>query len=215
MLILCIVGTLNLITGLIGDILSLNIGGLLLFVLDILIVVGMWITFANAKKKKQSSKGLSLIRVPYIIQFVFSVFTFVGNLVVWIFTFNILSLIIGIISFVLSCVCFASVKNMLNLAISVNRDLTVAGRKAGVAAAVIMIISAAFTFTESIVSFLTLEAIKAVLEDAGLPAFITSLLGGGGVLTLVVAAVTFLVGICGALVMIKYGKGLKKARGEV
>lgn len=35
MLILCIVGTLNLITGLIGKILSFDIGGILLFVLEI------------------------------------------------------------------------------------------------------------------------------------------------------------------------------------
>ncbi len=215
MLILCIIGTINLITGLIGDIISLNIGGLLLFVLDILIVIGMWITFANAKRKKLSTKGISLIRVPYIIQFVFSVFSFVGNLVVWFITLNVISLVVGIISFIISCVCFASVKNMLNLARSINGDLSVTGKKAGIAAAVIMIISASITFLQSVVSYLTMAAITELLKSKGAPEFLVSLLGGGGIMVLVVAAVTFLVGICGAIVMIKFSKALKKAHGEV
>lgn len=59
MLILCIVGTINLITGIIGKILSFDISGILLYVLEILIVIGMWITFVNAKRKNLSSKGIS------------------------------------------------------------------------------------------------------------------------------------------------------------
>lgn len=215
MLILCIVGTVNLITGLISDILSLNIGGLLLFVLDILIVIGMWITFANAKKKKLSPKGISLIRVPYTIQFVFSVFSFIGNLVVWFFTLNVINLLVGIVSFIMSCVCFASVKNMLVLAESINKDVSVKGKKAGIAAAVIMIISATITFLQSVIGYVTLAALTKLLEDKGAPKFLVSLLGGGGVMVLVVAAITFLVGICGAIVMIKLSKNLKKAHGEV
>lgn len=211
MLILCIVGTLNLISSLVGKVISLNIGGLLLYVLEILIVVGMWITFANAKKKKLSTKGISLIKVPYIIQFVFSVFSFVGNLILWFLTLNIIKLVIGTITFIINCICFSSINKTLQLAYDINCDKSVANRKAGVFSAVIMIISAAFTLISDIVGYVTIEAIKEALANLGVPKIIMTLLAGGGVMTIVVAAVTFVVGISGAIVMLQFGKKVKEA----
>lgn len=213
MLVLCIIGTLNLISTLIGDILSLNISGLLLFVLDILIVVGTWVTFANAKKKKLSSKGISLIRVPYIIQYVFSVFSFVTNLIVWILTLNIVSLLIGLVTFVFQCICFSSVNKTLKLARDIYMNKSVAGRKSGSFAAVMMIISASLTLISEIVGFVMLESIKAALQGSGMPSFIMTLLGTGGIITVVVSVVSFLVNISGAVVMLQFGKKIKQING--
>lgn len=211
MLILCIVGTINLITGLIGKILSLDIGGILLFALEILIVVGMWLVFVNSKKKKLSAKGVSLIRIPYVIQFVFSVIAFVVNMAIWIITLNVIGLIIGIISFIFQCICFNSVNKTLILARDINSDNSVAGRKAGYFAAIIMIISAVFELIGEIVNFVILEALKAALEAVLGDTFLSVLLGGGGAITIVVAVITFLVGICGAIVMLQFGKKVKEA----
>lgn len=211
MLILCIIGTLNLITSLADKILTLNIGGLFLYVLEMLIVIGMWVTFANAKRKNLSTKGISLIKVPYVIQFVFSVFSFVGNLVLWFVTMNIVSLLVGIITFILQCICFSSINKTLQLAYDINKDKSVANRKSGSFAAIMMIISAAFTLIGEIVEYFTLEIIKEALAQFGAPEIIMTLLGSGGEITVVVAVITFIVSISGAIVMLQFGKKVKEA----
>lgn len=212
MLILCIVYTINLVTGLVGKIITLDIGGLLLYVLEILIVVGIWITFANAKKKKLSSTGISLIRVPYIIQFVFAVLGFAGNLLIWIFTLNIISLIIGLITFIFQCICFSSVNKTLKLARDINQNKSVIGRKAGSFAAIVMIIYAVLNLISEIVGYITLAAISAALEGTAF-AWLGSLIGGGGIMVIVVAVVAFLASISGAIVMLQFGKKIKVING--
>ena len=213
MLILCIVYTVNLFTGLIGKIVSLDIGGLLLFILDILIVIGIWITFANAKKKKLSSKGISLIRVPYVIQFVFSVFGFIANLVFWILTLNVISLIFGIITFIFQCICFSSVNKTLLIARDINQNKSVRGRKAGSFAAIMMIIYAVLNLINEIIGMVVLAALKEALSKLGLPEIILNLLGAGGAMAIVVMIVSFIASISGAIVMLQYGKKIKQING--
>lgn len=212
MLIFCIVSTLNLVTSLIGNIISFDISGILLMVLDILIVIGLWIAYANAKKKNLTTKGISLVRVPYVIQFIFSCFTFVGELVISIITLNILGLLLDILSFVFTCICFSSVNKTLLLAADINKDLPVAGRKAGSFAAIVMIISASLTLIKEIVSYITLAALLAVVGSE-LPALepLLNMLAGGGTMTIVSAVVTFIVSISAAIVILQFGKKVKEA----
>lgn len=215
MLIVCIVGTINLISGIIGRFMTFNfIGGVVSFVLELLMVIGMWITFAYAKKKTLSTKGISLIKVPYTIQFVFSVFAFVGNLAIGLLTLRILNLLIGIITFVLQCICFSSVNKTLSLARDINSDKPVAGRKAGSFAAIMMIISSVFTFGNEIIASLTAGAIIKAFEQAGLPKELLNVLGGAGSIAMIIAAVAFLVSISGAIVMLQFGKKVKIANEE-
>lgn len=220
MLIFCIVSTINLFSGLIGDVLSFNIGGILMIVLDLLIVIGLWVTFAKAKGKKLGTTGLSLIRIPYTIQYVFAVFGFIGNLVIWLLTVNIIGLLTGLISFIFLSICYSSVKKTLLLAADINLDRSVRGKKAGVFAAVAMILSAAFELISVFVSYATsaalIEALAAALEELGLGDLVSILAGlvsGGSTLTLVIAAIAFFVQICGAIVILKFGKKLKLANG--
>ena len=213
MLILCIVYTVNLFTGFIGKIVSLDIGGLLLYILDILIVIGIWITFVNAKKKKLSSKGISLIRVPYVIQFVFSVFGFIANLVFWILTLNVISLIFGIITFIFQCICFSSVNKTLLIARDINQNKSVKGRKAGSFAAIVMIIYAVLNLINEIIGMVVLAALKEALSKLGLPEIIINLLGAGGAMAIVVMVVSFIASISGAIVMLQYGKKIKQING--
>ncbi len=213
MLILSIVATINLITGFVGNIISLDIGGLILSVLDIIIVAGIWVTFVFAKKKKLSSKGISLIRIPYVIQFVFAVIMFVVDLVIWFVTMNILSLVSGILIFIFQCICFGSVNKTLKLARDINQNKSVAGRKAGSFAAIVMIVFAVFDFAGEVISFVTLTAIKEALASTPF-AFIGNIIGGGGVVVIVVAAVSLLVSVAGAIVMLKFGNKVKEANAQ-
>lgn len=210
MLLASIVLTVNLVTSLISGILSLDIFGLIGLVLDILIVVGFWITYANGRKRTMSTKGLSLIKVPYIIQFVFTVIGFVFNVLFWGFTLQILSLVFGILSFVFTCICFASVKKSLNMALTISKGQSVAGRKAGIFAAVVMIISASFTFIQAVVTFVTVDALTSALAETPL-AVLGALVSGGGVMSLVGAVITFLAGISVAVVLLMFAKKIKKA----
>lgn len=209
MLIACIVFTLNLVAQLVSSILSLSLGGILGLVLVILIDVGLWITYANAKKKKLATKGISLIKVPYVIQFVFTVLGFIVNLIVWFMTLQIISLVIGILTFVFNCICFASIKKTLNMAKDINANKSVAGKKAGSFAAIVMIISAALTLASDISSyFLVAGLIEMLPEWLG---FVAGMLSAGGIITIVVAAVEFISGISIAIVLLQFGKKIKQA----
>ncbi len=213
MLIACIVLTVNIGTTLIDSILSLNFSGFVGILLDVLIVIGFWITFAGGRRKAFSPAGISLIKVPFIIQFVFSVLTFAGNAVLWGITLNFISLVVGIITFVFHCIYFSSIKKTLNMAGRINRNKSVAGQKAGIFAAVMMIISAALTLASTLVSYFR----YAVLADAlisKLPEslrFIANfLLGGDGPMTIVAAVITFVASISVAIVLIQFGNRMKE-----
>ncbi len=212
MLIFCIVSTLSLVTGLVGDILSFDFGSILLIVLDILMVIGLWITFANAKKQKIATNGISLIKVPYTIQFVFTCIGFGFNVIIWIATLNVISLLVGILSFVFTAICYSSVKKTLVMAKEINLHHSVRGRKAGSFAAIMMIISGALELAGTIVGQLTLAAITAMLEELGMEG-LAFLLGGASTVVYVVAAVAFLAKISGAIVLLQFGKKIKAANG--
>lgn len=212
MLIAAIVVTINVLTGFIGNILSFNLINILLVVCDILIAVGFWVSFINGKKQKMSSAGLSLIRVPYIIKFVFLVIGFVTDVLVQAFTFQWISLVIGIVTFIFDCICFSSVKKTLNMGTDIARNKSVIGKKAGIFAAVVMIISAAFALISDIVEFVTWTALAEALKDSPL-APIAAILGGGSTLTIVVAVISFLASISVALVLLQFAKKIKKANG--
>lgn len=213
MLIACIISTINLITGLVGNILSLSIfGGIVDFILDLIMVIGLWLVFANGRKKNLSTTGVSMIKVTYIISFVFLVLGFAGNLIIWILTLNIISLVFGILTFVFDCIVFASVKKTLNMAKTINQNRSAVNMKAGVFAGVVMIISAAFTLIGEIISYFVIQAIKEALEGTSM-AFLSFLLGGSGIITIVVAVIAFIVDISIAIVLLQFHKRIKEVNG--
>lgn len=211
MLIACIVVTVNLITSLIGSIITLNISDLISIVLDLLIAVGFWMTFAYGRKKKFSTRSISLIKVPYTIIFVFYVLGFTFDLVIWLFTLNVIGLILGVLSFVFECICYSSIMKTLRLAHTLNNNLSVAGKKAGIFAAVIMIITAVITLIKEVVSYVLTEAIIKALPEW--LSFVSKILSAGGIITIVVAIVAFLADISVAIVLLMFGSRIKKANG--
>ena len=211
MLIFCIISTVNLLSSVIGDIVTLNISGLLTIVLDILIVIGLWLTWGAALKKNMKTTGLSMIKVPYTIQFVFTTIGFAFTLIFSCITLNFVSAIVGLLTYIFQAICFNSVKKTLVAAITINKDQSALGQKAGAFAAIMMIISASLTFISTVISYVTLQALSAALEELGLPEFITSMLTGGGVATVVIGAIALLAQISGAIVMLQFGKRLKAA----
>lgn len=219
MLIACIVATVNLIVFFVSNLLT----GLISTILNLLIVIGMWIAYANGRKKNLSTTGISLIRVPYIILFVFSVFSFIGNIFICFIKFNILSLLINIVAFVFQCICYTSVMKSINIALRINKDRSAIGMKAGIFAGVVMIISAAFTFIKLIYDYLRVRVIidgitaAAGADGAEIPEFalqlISTLLGGENVITIIAGAVAFIASISAAIVLLKFAKKLAAVNG--
>ena len=211
MLIASIVFTLNLVGAIVSNLLS----GIVNSILLLLMAIGFWLVFANGRKKTLNTTGIQLIRVPYIIQFVFTVLGFVGNIVIWIFTFNIFSMLAGIVSFIFQCICYASVKKTLDMGWRINQNKSVAGMKAGVFAAVIMIISAVFTLINDIADYLFVKTITdAIAEGAEsispqIANLVKTLLGGGGVMTIVAAVIAFIASISVAIVLLQFGKKIR------
>ena len=212
MLVAAIVATVSLVTTFVGNVLTLNIFGFIGMVLDILIAVGLWVTFAKCRKKSLGAGGIKLIKIPYIILFVFTVIGFVFDLIGGIFMalatlgLGIIPLLLNILTFVFECICFASVKKTLNVAQDIAQDKSAAGKKTGIFAAVVMIIVAALNLIGDISGYLLMDA----LADA-LPGFLGTLLGTSGIITIVVAVVSFLASISVALVLIQFHKKIKSA----
>lgn len=212
MLIASIVFSVGLVTGLIGSILDLSISGIFNTIFDILIAVGLWLVFANGKKKSLSTASISLIRVPYIIMFVFAVIGFAFDLIIWIVTLNVLSLIFGIAAFVVRCICYSSIMKSLNVALRVNRNLTCVGMKTGIFAAVIMIVSASLTLIEDIISNLVWQVlVEGLAKLGGFGVFLARLLGAGSTMGIVAMVVSFLSQIAIAIVLIQFGKKMQEA----
>lgn len=215
MLIACIMITVNMVSVLLENFII----GIVDTVLNLLIVIGFWMAFANAKKKNLKTTGINLIRIPYIIRFVFLILEFIGNIFLWTVMFNLFSLMSGILSFIFQCICFSSVKKTLNMALRINEDKSAAGMKAGVFAGVIMIITAAFTFISDMARYLFTQAILSLISqgasqiDPAIANIINTVMGGTAALTIVAAVVAFIASISVAIVLLKFHKKIKEVNG--
>lgn len=215
MLIACIVVTINIVSALLENFII----GIIDTILNLLIVIGFWMVFANAKKKNLKTTGINLIKIPYIIQFVFLVLGFIGNIFLWVLIFNPFSLISGILSFIFQCICFASVKKTLDLALRINENKSAAGMKAGVFAGVVMIITAVLTLINDMASYLFTQALLAFISqsaskiDPAIANIINTVMGGTAVFTIVAAVLAFIVSISVAIVLLKFHKKIKEVNG--
>ena len=220
MLIFCIFSTLTLITGFIGNILSLNFTKLFGGIFDILTVVGLWVIFATAKKKKLSSAGVTLIKVPFIIVFIFNIIGGSLELIGGLFTFvaNPLGFIISLITFVFSIIYFSSIKKLLNVGQSIEKDKSAGTKSGGNFAAVVCIILAVFSAAKEIISAIMGNLLLSLVANvfgnlSGDSGFIGNLIagmaGGLSVISYVVIALDFLVSIFTAVMIIKFNKARK------
>lgn len=213
MLIFAIISSVNLVASLTGDVLTLNIGGFITLILDILMVVGLWVTFIKAKGQKLSTAGLKLIKIPYTINFVLSVIGSAVMLILYGITLQVITLLTSIVSFVFMIICFSSIKKTLVVALDINENKSVREKKAGSFAAIVWIIQAVIALLQTIVSYLTLTALIAALGEMGVPSDIVGMLAGStGAITFIVAGVSFLTSISGAIVILDFNKRLKNSK---
>ena len=217
MLVVAIIATVGLVISLISNILSLNIFGIIGMVFSILITVGMWIAWSNAKKKKLNTTGIKLIRIPYLIQFIFVcigfALTFIG-LILLLIGSDALGSIIGIegvgeaatlilvftlieqlIPFILECIIFASLNKTLKVAQAINSNTSVAGQKAGKALGIILIVAAVINIIFGIVGII-----------------LNPLTGIFGLISTLFTAVYMIIG---AVILLGFAKNLNAAHGQI
>lgn len=219
MLVVCIIATLSLIFGIIAPLLQFAVltfvFGLIGSILTILILVGMWIAWSNAKKKTLNTTGIKLIRIPYIIQFIFMV---IGSAVTIITTILAMTsvgvagevtdtegaaavgigalaivLLQALIPFIFNCIIFASLNKTLKVAQSINNNNAVPGQKAGKALGIVLIISA------------VIDIILGIVGVIFNPLSIMSLIS-----TIFTAAYM----IIGAIILLGFAKNLNAAHGQ-
>lgn len=219
MLVVCIVGTLSLVFGIIAPLLSFQlvsfIFGLIGSILTILIVVGMWIAWANAKKNTLNPTGIKLIRIPYIIQFIFTVIGFAVVFITGILAITALgatgeatgteaatdvgigalvfALIQPTIIFIFDCIIFASLNKTLKAAQCINNNTTAVGQKAGKALGIVLIIAA---------------VINIILGIVGL------ILNPLGFMSLISTIIETAFWIIGAVILLGFAKNLNSAHGQ-
>ena len=219
MLVVCIIATVSVVFAIISQILSFNILNIIFAligsVLGILIIVGMWMAWSNSKKKTLNPTAIKLIRIPYIIQFIFACIGFgatpvpilamIGTGVVGEASgatgeaalgigILIFTLIATAIPFVFTCVIFASLNKTLKVAQNINENRSAMGQKAGKALGIILIIYA---------------AINVILGIVGL--IVNPLTGIMSLITTFIQAAYWIVG---AVILLGFAKNLNIAHGN-
>ena len=219
MLVVSIIATISIVFGIIAPLLSFNLIGFIFAligsVLSILILVGMWMAWANAKKNQLNLTAIKLIRIPYIIQFVFAVIGFAVMFIVGLMailaaggigsatgneaeaTVAIGDLAFALIQlailFIFKCIIFASLNKTLKAAQNINGNLSAMGLKAGKALGIILIIAAAINIILGIVNVI---------------------LNPLTVMTLISTIFEAIYWIIGAVVLLGFAKNLNIAHGQ-
>ena len=210
MLIYAIAASVNLIFGFIGDVLSLNILGILGVIFDILTVVGLWVLWGTAKAKKLTPAGVSLIKVPFVITFIFSLIGGIGGLILNLITFNLIAFLTNLFSFVFSIIYFSSINKLLKLGKTIEKDQSVYGKKAGMFAAVVTIIIAVVNLVKGILDKVNGSAILKFITEA-LGGMIPGIDAAGStviIVGIVALVIEFLVSIYAAVMIINFNKKL-------
>ena len=210
MLIYAIAASVNLIFGFIGDVLSLNILGILGVIFDILTVVGLWVLWGTAKAKKLTPAGVSLIKVPFVITFIFSLIGGIGGLILNLITFNLIAFLTNLFSFIFSILYFSSINKLLKLGKTIEKNQTVYGKKAGMFAAVVTIIIAVVNLVKGILDKVNGSAILKFITEA-LGGMIPGIDAAGStviIVGIVALVIEFLVSIYAAVMIINFNKKL-------
>lgn len=209
MLIFAIAFSANLILKFASNIVALDISAILTGIFsglfDALTVAGLWVLYVSARKKKLTTAGVTLIKVPLVITFIFGliggIFGLIGNVI----TLNVIGLIINLFKFIFYIMYFASIKNLLNLGRTIESDRSVMGRKAGMFAAIITIIFAVINLAGGIWDKLFGNALVIILELLGIGGGFTEVALGLGISAVVVE---FLISVYAAVLIIIFNKKL-------
>ena len=212
MMVYAIVISVSTYFSLMGDIVSLNILGIFGVVFNVLTVIGVWVLFATAKKKKLSTAGITLIKVPFVINFVFGIIGGVFGLILNIVTFNFGGLFINLLKFVFNIIYFASISKLLKIGMSIEKDQSVFGMKAGMFAAVATIIFAVINLIGAIIDKIAGSVIlNFIMEQIGSVSGLDEItMAGSGVIAIgwVAMIIEFLVSIYAAVMIILFNKKL-------
>lgn len=219
MLVVSIIATISIVFGIIAPLLSFDLIGFIFALIgsvpSILILVGMWMAWANAKKNQLNLTAIKLIRIPYIIQFVFVVIGFAVMFILGLMailaaggigsaTGNEAEATVAIgdlafaliqlaIPFIFECIIFASLNKTLKAAQNINGNLSAMGLKAGKALGIILIIAAAINIILGIVNII---------------------LNPLTVMTLISTIFEAIYWIIGAVVLLGFAKNLNIAHGQ-
>ena len=219
MLLACILFMVNLILSIAFNVLNRNLVWIYPLICDAIILTGMWLTYSNGKKRVLARTGITLMKIPYTVGFVFEVIKFAISIYVCIYMTDVLNLFLSGLSFVFCCACFATVYRALSIAGDISRNKATGRRTEGTFAAVCIIVFAALTLFSAVAGYFVFVKIMASLDAMSVP-YLASVLNLGEVLSttpgvilnFAMAAVSFLTDIFIAIVFISFEKKLKKAK---
>ena len=229
MLITCIVFSVSVITNFISGITTGGpigiVTGVLGLILDILMCVGLWLIWVNARKQGRSSVGITLVKVPMVIGFIIDMITSLGTLIISIVLLvgginagaaGVPFIVIGaviLLEFIFQIIFFASIMGLLKSGKTILKNGLHPQKAGGMFAAVVMIIEATLKLLPYILFMAFSGAIKAALENlGGVGQTIGTALLSAGALALVFGIIQFLFNIYYAVMIIGYVKRVKGAQ---
>ncbi len=193
--------------------------GILSTIFLLMLTIGFWITYANAKNRKLKSFGIRLLRFGYVEIFGFAIgFTYMGGVILWAMTANIALVVMETAWLFIICISYSRVIKMLNMGKYINANKAVAETHGS--AAILLIIGAAATFAIRIMRFLyqnTLESINTGNDKTlktTLRLVIQFIFGSDNIMGIVAAAFSLCASICAATVLMAFNKNLKEEFGS-
>ncbi|MDE6029114.1 MAG: hypothetical protein K2F90_02185 [Clostridiales bacterium] len=204
-------------------------------VLPILTLIGLWICYSNAKKKKLNKTGPTLIRVPFIISFIVSVLIYAVVILVCLLAIRMageikdssgvgmsvtsilaIVLVFVVAAFVVNILYFRSINNCLKNSSLLNQGIGIS-KPSGTLAAVMMIIKAVISFIPGFAIALVSLGGGAIFDqifggmDISALDSIIGMLKGFGVMTIISSFITLAYNILAAILILQFCK--KTAQG--
>ena len=184
-------------------------------IFEILTIAGLWVIFAKCRGKKMGSAGITLVKVPLVINFIFYIIGFPFTLASVIMSFNIVNLFVTILTFIFNIMYFSSINKLLNLGKTIANDRSAYGNGAGMFAAVAIILMAIINLISALITpniltiiMMVLSKVGLSLSSLGLPE-VAAVAGIALTVNYVYLAITFIIEIYAAVMIIMFNKKLK------
>lgn len=192
---------------------AVNVFGLVVSLLKAAAAVGVWLTFVSAKRRKLSSKGLTLVRIPFVVTFAFTLIGTALHVTMYVvYSFEFLPFLIDLMKFILNIIYFVTVDRLLRAGVSIEKDVSVPGKISGSFTAIATAIFALICFAGALYYEIAGDALLKIMLSNVLPLLgldgISAAGSGVAAVGYVAASVEFLAGVYAAALIVNFNKKL-------
>lgn len=192
---------------------TVNVFGLFVSLCKAAAAVGVWLTFVSAKRRKLFSKGLTLVRIPFVFTFAFTLIGTALHVTMYVvYSFEFLPFLFDLMKFILNIIYFVSVDRLLRAGVSIEKDVSVRGKISGSFTAIATVIFALISFAGALYYKIAGDALLKIMLSNVLPLLgldgISAAGSGVAAIGYVAVSVELLAGVYAAAMIVNFNKKL-------